>query len=105
MLWYGLAISIRKTYTMATNSYTEYCKLFGKRLFPTQIRGLAAWIGHLGGRKFKSKPIKRYLIDFRSLYMDCTLDMAKLEVYGHPILQKIIAGLQRLYKEGDIQER
>ena len=36
MLWYGLATSTRKTYTTATNSYTEYCALFGKRPFPVE---------------------------------------------------------------------
>ena len=31
--------------------------------------------------------------------------MAELEVYSHPILQRIIAGLRRLYGEGDTRER
>ena len=29
----------------------------------------------------------------------------ELELYGHPILQKSIAGLQKLYGEGDTRER
>ena len=45
------------------------------------------------------------MVGFCSLRMDCTLDMAKWEVYGHPILQRIIAGLRKLYGEGDTQER
>ena len=31
-------------------------------------------------------------------------DRVELEVYSHPILQKIIAGLQKLYGEGDTRE-
>ena len=31
--------------------------------------------------------------------------MAELEVYSHPILQRIIAGLRRLYGEGDTCKR
>ena len=31
--------------------------------------------------------------------------MVELEVYSHPILQKIIAGLQKLYREGDTCKR
>ena len=89
----------------ATNSYTEYCALFGKRPFPAQVGGLAAWIGHLGGRRLKPKTIKGYLAGLRSLRLNCTLDTAELEVYSHPILQRIIAGLQRLYGEGDTRER
>ena len=105
MLWYGLATSTRKTYTTATNSYTEYCAHFGKRLFPAQVGGLAAWIGHLGGRRLKPKTIKGYLAGLRYLRMDCIVDMAELEVYGHPILQRITAGLRRLYGGGDTRER
>lgn len=92
-------------YTTATNSYTEYCALFGKRPFPAQVGGLAAWIGHLGGRRLKPKIIKGYLAGLRSLRLDSTLDMAELGVYSHPILQRIIAGLRRLYGEGDTCER
>ena len=37
--------------------------------------------------------------------MECTLDEAELKVYSHPILQRVIKGLRRLYGEGDTQER
>lgn len=102
---YSLATSIRKRYIIATNSYIKYCAFFKKRPFFAQVRGLAAWIGHLRGKKLKSKTIKRYLVGFQSLCLDCTLDMAELEVYSHPVLQKIIAGLRKLYKEGDTCKR
>ena len=42
LFWYGSAPSTWKTYGTATNSYTEYCALFGKRSFPAQVGGLAA---------------------------------------------------------------
>lgn len=35
--------------------------LFGKRSFSAQVKELAEWIGHLRGRKLKSKTIKSYL--------------------------------------------
>ena len=104
MHWYGLATSARKTYPTATNSYTEYCTLFEKRPFPAHVGRLAAWIVHLGGRRLKPKMIKGYLTGLRFHRLDCTLDMAELEVYSHLILQKIIAGLWRLYGEGDTRE-
>ena len=75
MLWYSLATSTQKTYSTATNSYTKYCAHFEKRPFPTQVGGLAAWIGHLGERRLKSKTINGYLAGFCSLRMDCTLDL------------------------------
>ena len=93
MLWYDLATSIRKTYTTATNSYIEYCALFGKQLFPAQVGGLVIWISHLRGKRLKPKIIKGYLAGLCSLCMDCILDMVELEVYSQPILQKIIVGL------------
>lgn len=105
LLWYGLAPSTRKTYATATNSYTEYCTLFGKKAFPAQVGGLVAWIGHLRGQRLKPKTIKGCLAGLRLLWLDCTLDKAKLEVYSHPMLQRIIAGLRRLYGEGDTCER
>ena len=104
MLWYGLAPSTWKTYTTATNSYTKYCSLFEKRAFPAQVRGLRAWIGHLGERKLKSKTTKGYLAGLRLICLDCILDRTELEVYSHPILQKIIAGVQRLHGEGDTRK-
>ena len=100
-----MAPSTRKTYKTATNSYTEYCLLFGKTAFPAQVGGLAAWISYLGGRRLKPKTIKAYLAGLRSLRQDCTLDVTELEVYSHPILQRIIAGLRRLYGEGETHER
>ena len=54
----GLAPNTQKTYSTATNSYTEYCALFGKKEFPAQVGGLAAWIDYLGGRRLKPKTIK-----------------------------------------------
>ena len=105
LLWYGLAPSTRKTYTTATNSYTESWALFGKRAFPAQIGELTAWIGHLEGRRLKPKTIKGYLAGLWSLCLDCTLDKTELEVYSYPILQRIIAGLQRWYGERDTHER
>lgn len=53
----------------------------------------------------KPKTIKGYLAGLRSLCLDCTLDKTELEVYSHPMLQRIIAGLRRLYGEGDTCER
>ena len=41
----------------------------------------------------------------RSLRLDCTLGEAELKVYSYPILQRVIAGLRRLYREGDTRER
>lgn len=40
----------------------------------------------------------------QSLRLDYALDKAKLEVYGHLMLQRIIAGLRRLYEKGDTHE-
>ena len=105
LLWYRLAPSTRKTYTIARKSYTEYCTFFRKRAFPAQVEGLAVWIGYLGERRLKPKTIKGYLAGLRSLRLDCTLDKTELEVYSHPILQRIIAGLRRLHGEGDTRER
>ena len=79
--------------------------LFGRKAFPAQVGTLAAWIGHLGGRRSKPKTIKGYLAGLRSLRLDCTLDEAEPKVYSHPILQRVIAGLRRLYGEGDTRER
>lgn len=52
--------------------------------------------------RLKPKIIKIYLAELQLLYLDCTLDTAKLKVYSHPILQKIIASLWRLYRKRDI---
>ena len=90
---------------MATNSYTKYCTLFGKREFPAQVGGLAAWIGYLAGKRLKAKTIKAYLAGLRSLRLECTLDEAELKVYSHPILQRVIKGFRRIYGEGDTRER
>ncbi len=59
----------------------------------------------MGGKRLKPKTIKGYLAGLQSLRMECTLDKAELKVYSHPILQKVIKGLQRLYGEGDTRER
>ena len=101
MLWYDLATSTRKIYTAAINRDTKYCALFEKRPLPAQVGGLAAWIGHLRGKKLKPKTFKGYMAGFCFLCLDSTLNMAMLEVYIYPILQKMIAGLQRLYRDGD----
>lgn len=53
----------------------------------------------------KLKTIKGYLAGLQSLRLDCILDKAELEVYSHPMLQRIIAGLRRLYGQGDTRER
>ena len=53
----------------------------------------------------KAKTIKAYLAGLRSLCLECTLDEAELKVYSHPILQRVIKGFQRIYGEGDTQER
>lgn len=53
----------------------------------------------------KPKTIKGYLAGLRSLRLDCTLDKAELEIYSHPMLQRIIAGLRRLYGEGNTRKR
>lgn len=105
MLWHGLATIKWKTYTTATDSYTENYALFENRLTPAQVGELSALISHFGGKTLKPKIIKGYLAGFCSLCRNCILDMAKLEVYGHFILQKIIAGLWRLYGEGDTRKR
>ena len=63
--------------------------------------GLTAWIGYLGEKKLKPKTIKGYLARLQSLLLDCTLDKTELEVYSHPIPQKIIADLRKLYGDGD----
>ena len=77
---------------MATNSYTEYCVFFGKRPFLAQIGGVAVWISYLGEKRLKPKTIKEYLASLRFFCIHYIRDMAKLEVYGHPILQKITVG-------------
>ena len=41
LLWYGLVPSTQKIYTKGRNSYTEYCTLFGKTVFPAQVGELA----------------------------------------------------------------
>lgn len=92
-------------YTITTNSYTKYFPLVGKKSFPTQFGGQAAWISHLQGRKLKPKTIKGYIAGLRSLFFDCTLNITELELYRHLILQKIIAGLQKLYGKRDTGER
>ena len=53
----------------------------------------------------KPKTIKRYLTGLRSLCLDYILNMATLEIYGHQILQKIIAGFRKVYGERDTCER
>ena len=60
--------------------------------------------GYLGGKRLKPKTIKGYLAELQSLCLNCTLDKAELEVYSHPMLQRIIVGLQKLYGEGDTRE-
>ena len=100
LLWYSLAFSTRKINTTATNSYTEYCSLFGKNAFSAQVGGLAAWIGHLGGRKLKPKTIKRYLAGLQSFCLNCTLDKTELEVYSHLILREsLLASEDHIVKE------
>ena len=46
-----------------------------------------------------------YLAGLQSLYLERALDKTELEVYSHPILQRIIAGLRKLYGERDTRER
>lgn len=50
----------------------------------------------------KSKTITEYLAGLQSLRLNCTLDKTELEVYSHPVLQKFIAGFQKLSGERDI---
>lgn len=105
LLWYGLALSTQKTYIIGTNNYTKYYALFRKKAFFASVGGLAVWIGHLEGRKLKPKTIKGYLAGLWSLCLDCILDKTELEVYNHPIFQRIIAGLWKLYGEGNTYKR
>ena len=105
LLWYDLVVSTQKIYTTTTNNYTQFFTLFGKRPFFIQKRELAAWISHLGGKKLKPKIIKKCLSGFWSLCLDYMLNKIQLEVYSYPILQRIIAGLQKLYKKENTDER
>lgn len=84
-LQYGLTIITKKTYTIATNSYTKYYTIFEKTPFFAYVRRLVAWISHLRGKKLKPKTIKRYLVGLESPCFDCTLDIAELEIYRYPI--------------------
>ena len=100
MIWFGT----QRIYIIAINSYVEYYTFFGKKSFSAQVKRFAAWIGYLGGKKLKLKTIKGYLAGLRSLCIECMLNKAKLKVYSHLILQKIIKRLQKIYEERDIQK-
>lgn len=45
--------------------------------------------------------IKKYLVELQSLYLNYMLVKTELKFYNHLILEKIIIGIQKLYKDKD----
>lgn len=67
------------------------------------MAALASWVAELGDRLTATKTIKLYLSGLRSYQVD--IGLGDLEVFQHPMLQRIIAGIRRLRGEKDTRER
>ena len=103
-LWWGIAIRTRGLYDAARKSYTTYCQLATNfPPFPATIRSLSAWIAALGQRGLRPKTIKNYLAGVRSSQLD--MGLGDLEVFHHPVLDRIIAGIKRMHGEPERRER
>lgn len=71
--------------------------------FPATVTSLTGWVAELGTRKLLAKTIKAYLTGVRSTHID--MGFANLDVFHHPLLERIITGIRRLRGEPDTRER
>lgn len=102
-LWWGLANKTRSSYRTAVHSYTEFCALSRVTAFPATIQSLTGWVARLADHRIQVKTIKAYLCGVRSAHVD--MGFEDLDVFHHPLLQRVIAGIRRLRGEADIKER
>lgn len=99
-----MAVKTRKTYETARRNYTLHCKIHTRHQpFPATVTTLASWVAELGDTRTATKTIKSYLSGIRSYQVD--IGFEDLEVFHHPMLQRIIAGVKRLRGEKDKRER
>ena len=71
--------------------------------FPATAQSLSSWVAELGTNKLPAKTIKAYLSGVRSTQID--MGFQDLDVFHHPILERILAGIRRLRGEADAKER
>ena len=91
-------------YETARLSYTMHCRAHTSFTpFPATLTSLASWISAMGNRQLRAKTIKNYMSGIRSLHIDRGYD--DLELFRHPVLQRIVAGIKRKNGDPDTRER
>ncbi len=106
ILYWGLAAKTRDGYGTAPRSYIQECALLGvSRPFQASLLSLSEWIGALSDRPILSTIIKSYLSGVRSAQLDMWSTMEEIEVFSHPTLQRLIAGIKLLRGEAGTKER
>ena len=73
--------------------------------FPPSIRSLCDWAALLGDKGINPKPIKQYLSGIRSYQVDRGASKAELDIFHHPQLERIVAGIRRLRPAAQPRER
>lgn len=103
-LWWGLAPKTRMLYETVRLGYTMHCRAHTSfTLFPATLASLASWISAMGNRQLRAKTIKNHMSGIRSLHIDQGYD--DLELFYHPVLQRIVAGIKRKNGDPDTRER
>ena len=103
-LWWGLAVKTRGLYDTGRRSYVLHCRMtLHVRPFPASVQTLSSWIASLGENRLQPKTIESYLAEVRSSQMDTGFE--DLEVFHHPVLNRIMTGIKRKNGEADKRER
>ena len=103
LLWWGLSLNSRNTYTTAQSSYYFFCKF---RLSDSHLSGtlskLSKRVVYLHYLPTRPKIIKKYLCGLRSGHVD-TGDQ-DLEIFNSPMLKRMIAGIKQIQGESETRE-
>lgn len=89
--------TVRLGSTMHCRAHTSFTP------FPATLASLASWISAMGNCQLRAKTIKNYMSGIRSLHIDRGYN--DLELFHHPVLQRIVAGIKRKNGDPDTRER
>ncbi|MCJ1347498.1 hypothetical protein MMC31_005723 [Peltigera leucophlebia] len=97
LLYWGLEQKPLESYSTAYQSYLQECELQGyPHPFPATLQSLASWVSALAGYGMLHRTIKSYLVNARSAQDEIGASREELEVFSHPILERILDGIRNL---------
>ena len=103
-LWWGLSNNTRAAYDTAKTNYRTHCLVTGQSPFPATVYMLSSWAAALA-QQVAPKTIKGYLCGLRSYHVDIGYNTDVLDVFHHPMLERVIIGIKRQKGEAQTKER